>query len=84
MEYIVGKWYKGFYNSNKIACKFLKSSAGYFYFSEFIRKSCGYEVYNGNWSIEDNIIECPLSEIQQYLPKNHPDLLPQEPIYEIY
>ena len=84
MEYIIGKWYKGFRDTDKVACKFLRSSGEYFYFSEFIRKSTGYNIYNGNWSLEYDIIECCISEIQQYLPKNHPDLLPQEPNYEIY
>ena len=41
---------------------------------------------DGNFGSEGQytLSEINLSEIQQYLPKDHPDLIPQEPNYEIF
>lgn len=76
-QFEVGKWYKGFKDSDKVAAKFTRLTEGkFFHFDEIIRKSEGYKfVYNGSWELPITITEVPLSEIQQYLPEGHPDRL---------
>ena len=75
MEFIKGKWYKNWKNSNEIAAKYDSHSVDYFYFSEYIVNYYNkpYQKYKGSWYNEPQLKECPLSEIQQYLPDGHPD-----------
>jgi hypothetical protein len=82
MEYQVGKWYKGWKDSDKVAAKFLYCKNNlYFYFSEFIRENGStisgvygkHQFYNGNWHYESNLQEVTIDEIQKYLPDNHPE-----------
>lgn len=74
MEFIVGKWYK--YGGCYI--KFKKIEGGIFIASDDIL----YNKYDGKGGkygqIAENTYELleDLSEIQEYLPKEHPDLLP--------
>ena len=74
MEFIVGRWYK--YSGCYIKFKELKNNI--FVASDDIF----YNKYDGSGGcygrIDENIYELltDLSEIQQYLPPNHPDLSP--------
>lgn len=89
---IKDKWYKvtsGRYKLNKpwyIKFKEITDN-GNIISTHYIRddKSFSNSEY-GNFGIKGDYIleEINLSEIQQYLPIGHPDLLPQEPNYEIY
>ena len=83
--FIVGRWYKGFKDSKKVAAKFLRISecGRYFYFSEYIRKDKGWEHYNGNWYNEPQLVECPIEEIQQYFLEGHPDKLQKKKGFNI-
>lgn len=80
MEFIVGKWYK--YGGCYI--KFKEIQDGIFVASDdiFYNK---YDGKGGNYgNITRNTYELleDLSEIQKYLPKDHPDILPiKEDIY---
>jgi hypothetical protein len=82
MEFIVGRWYK---ISNSITyIKFEKIESGIFVASDDILHD-KYDGRGGNYgNITQNIYELleDLSEIQKYLPKDHPDILPiKEDIY---
>ncbi len=75
-QFEVGKWYKGIGNDNFIA-KYIKTD-GFDFISDgfFIHKN-KYQssTCNGRIGKYKNAVECPLSEIQQYLPDGHPDKL---------
>jgi len=84
MKFIEGKWYKysGWY------IKYLRTDgnkAGYMYFiaSETINVDKKYNKTEGSFGYADNekVLLTDLTEIQQYLPNNHPDKIIQ---YEIY
>jgi len=71
MELEVGKWYDfgdGSYS------KFLKLSTcgNYFHFTELIRDK-KHKFYKGNW-YNSTVRLINISEISEYLPKNHPDI----------
>lgn len=75
-KFIVGKWYK-WANSmypNHHYIKYLKHDDRNIYYSEriYFRK---YEQKENSWTIKE-IVNCNISEIQPYLPKDHPDLIP--------
>ena len=75
MKFIVGEWYK---KSSSTYIKFKKIEGGIFIASDDIL----YNKYDGKGGkygqIAENTYELleDLSEIQEYLPKGHPDLLP--------
>ena len=54
--------------------------------SNHIDSEGNFSICDGNFGPEGcySYSEIPLSEIQQWLPKDHLDLLPKEPNYEIY
>lgn len=76
-ELIVGRWYdfNNYAYRGKTAAKFrgLSKDGIYFLFSEFVGDN-KHEFYNGSW----NLNKCTnkltdLTEIQPFLPENHPD-----------
>ena len=72
MELIRGRWY----NNTKwfsIAAKFTNRTSNLYYFNEYINESGLHKLFNFSNSANDEYIEVPLSEIQQYLPDGHPD-----------
>lgn len=72
-QFEIGKWYKGLGFGEGYIAKFNYLTAKRFYFTECISPITGYSKTNAYLEIYDNVIECPLSEIQQYLPDGHPD-----------
>jgi hypothetical protein len=89
-KFEVGKWYKFFWKWNKTWYygKFLSETddcISFKYWTEISDK--GFSNSQSNPSVEkvevDGISEADLSEIQQYLPANHPDLIkPKEVVPE--
>jgi hypothetical protein len=78
MEFIKGKWYKGLGYAESYIAKFDYLKDKKFYFTECISPLTGSRGGYVNkeiayLEIHGNITECPLSEIQQYLPDRHPD-----------
>ena len=73
-ELVVGKWYKGFVEADKLYCKYSPyHDSRYIGFTEFIRKTTGHTYFTGNWDNEHSLVEASLEEIQQYLPEGHVD-----------
>jgi len=72
-QFEVGKWYKGLGFDKEYIAKFHYLTAKKFTFTECISPITGYSKTNAYLEIYDNVIECPLSEIQQYLPDGHKD-----------
>ena len=78
-KFIVGKWYKNLnYNKNWIAKAISDSrmSGDNFYHGDYITDSKVFgeqsvSISNLRWN--EDTVECPLSEIQQYLPEGHVD-----------
>ena len=92
MKYNPGQWYKLTSGTLKLDkpwyIKFKEiTDNGNIISTHYIRdnKSFSNSEY-GNLGIKGDYTfsEINLSEIQQYLPKDHPDLIPQEPNYEIF
>ena len=82
MELIQGKWYK--YENNYY--KFDRLDNGFNYFSEYIYNNKWRDWSGGmepRWSggLVDVLEEIYLSEIQQFLPLNHSDLMVQSQDY---
>lgn len=71
-EFVVGKWYKLPKTSNYYA-KYKTMQAC----SEYISNTGSHSHWDGNCNFED-AIKIDLSEIQQYLPENHPDLIKKD------
>jgi len=76
-EFVVGKWYK--YNEH--IGKFLDYKDGIFRVSEYIYNKQYYK-NTSNWGYKDEdskrTLLTDLSEIQEYLPERHPDLIIKE------
>lgn len=74
-KFVVGKWYICSQWTSIKAAKFLKTEDTRFYFSEKIQN--GSHTIKSDWAsgynFEKDYKEVNLSEIQQYLPANHPD-----------
>jgi hypothetical protein len=69
-NFIKGKWYK---NSEKTCAKCIEvSTNGSFRFEEWINYGV-YTLHKSVWGFHSNMEEVDLSEIQEYLPENHPD-----------
>ena len=77
VKFEIGKWYKCPETSNYIV-KYDKSN----HCSEYITNENKHSKYGGSCSYTDAIL-VDLSEIQQYLPKGHPDLQLNN-IYELW
>lgn len=77
-QFEVGKWYR--IPGNKFIGKLTSSITGSVFPSkEYINEQGEYKASGTCFSSSDwltKAIEVPLSEIQQYLPKDHPDLIP--------
>lgn len=78
-DFVIGKWYVSTKWSVFKAAKFSGFDIdGFFKRSEFIRISKDYVKENGRTVTDqkrwETFIEVPISEIAQYLPKDHPDL----------
>ena len=71
-EFVVGKWYKLPKTSNYYAKYKTMQSC-----SEYISNTGSHSHWDGNCNFED-AIKIDLSEIQQYLPSNHPDLMKKD------
>ena len=81
-EFVVGKWYefteKPHFEKGEFYAKFTHKDDKFWY-SERISKKNGFAVKN-DWarlSVEP-VLVTDLSEIQQYLPSNHPDLIKKD------
>lgn len=80
MKFEVGKWYKysAGHIDHRIYAKYSgnQSVSGRFYYDEIITENNGFKKGH-NWSVLDckPVLLTDLSEIQQYLPENHPDKL---------
>lgn len=78
VKFEVGKWYKysAEYINHKTYAKYSsnQSVSGRFYYDEIITENNGFKKGH-NWSILtcNPVLLTDLSEIQQYLPENHPD-----------
>jgi len=75
-EFIVGKWYKNFTCTNTMA-KFLKIDGSTWKGTEWIGISGHYQEKFGSSEYKD-AVECPIEEIQQYLPEGHIDKIIKE------
>lgn len=82
-KFIAGKWYKIFDNWYA-KFKVIHFSGKYWRFSEKIALNTGYsniESQFDNWENTPIVELTDLSEIQQYLPQNHPDLIKKESVF---
>jgi hypothetical protein len=71
----IGKWYQNAPSIKSYAkCLEIRENGNSFYFKDFI-DGCDYRKTNSSWSYHGNMREVELSEIQQYLPEDHPDKL---------
>ena len=92
MKYNPGQWYKVTSGKSKLEkpwyIKFKEiTDNGIIHSTHYINNYGTFVAYeDGNFGSEGQytLSEINLSEIQQYLPKDHPDLIPQEPNYEIF
>ncbi len=80
-KFEVGKWYHSSNWSNTIAAKCSGISDTVFYWDEFITSDGVSKSSGSNYICRDIWKEVSLSEIQQYLPENHPDKTTPVPKY---
>lgn len=85
-DLVIGKWYTHENSScfGKLTGKYGISEKDYFPSNNYIGNNHYYP--NGshfNWSL-DSIREVSIEEIAKYLPKDHPDLLLINKIYELW
>lgn len=78
-EFIVGKWYKNLGNTQNYIGRFLKLEDNCFWVTEYIIDNqhhihSGTIGQPGGWLVFKNASLIDISEIAQFLPKNHPDL----------
>jgi len=87
MEFIVGKWYKNpgnFDGSEKTFAKFEKLEDKIFYFTEWITNGVyKNEKSRWNYSYPEAYEFINIKEIQEYLPFDHPEKIPENMNYLI-
>lgn len=77
-QFIVGQWYKNIGKNNKAYAKCLKFNDNCFFLSDHIGHDKSYKLYTyGSYFSKENYKEATLltdlSEIQEFLPQDHPD-----------
>ena len=83
LQFEVGKWYKNLGHDKEYIGKFLEMKGCCWYCSEYFYN---YKYYPNETNLTTNFsnsVECPLNEMQQYLPDGHPDKLKTEQAFEV-